>query len=1455
MKFSANSLSHKLKFTSNKYELLERLRQDSGLGTPSTEKIPKRHDASSYPLSFSQKRLWFLQSLNPDNSFFNSTEALRIKGQLNIVALEQSLAKIEQSHEILRASFSTVNGQPVQTIGPGTGLKPLVVDLQDKIEKEQEAAIQSLIDKHNLENFILNNGPLIRIGLAILNRHEHVFIITMHHIISDGWSFNLFLKALNQSYLAFSKDYVIGYLEPEIQYSDYAEWQSQCLQGDVLEEKLRYARTFLASNRPTLELPTDYVRPAKPSFKGRRESFYLSKDFADALHAFAQKNESTFFMVLLVAYAVLLKTYTGQDDILIGAPVSGRDRKETENLMGCFVNMLVFRTNLAGNPSMQDLMTQVKATTVDAYEHQDLPFEKLVEVLQPERHMNHNPLFQVALILDIVPDLNFSMGDLTVEIIPSQPKTTLFDLMLFITERVNGLQVDFQYNTDLFEAQTMKRLFQHFRRILELLITKPSKKVSQLQVLTDRELEQVLYQWNMTQSTPAPRVGIHELFLEQVKSRPDAIAVIGRSFPSAQFEEDTTMTYFSLNKNATQIAALLRGKGVKPNDLVGILGERSIETLIGILGILKSGAGFVPIDPKYPNNRIHYILENSAVNIVLVPNGTSKDNWAIHDYNGEILEIKKHTGFVEYVDDIQTKSALEEVAYVMYTSGTSGNPKGVIIPHGALSNYASWAKNIYLKGKVLNFSWFTSLSFDLTMTSIFVPLISGASIVIHRQEEGTEIDLTVAQVFRDNRVDVVKLTPSHLAVVRELDFRGGATKKLILGGEDLKSELAREISQIFNGKVEIHNEYGPTETTVGCMIYQFKDENGLASSVPIGRPADKTQIYILDRYLNPVPDGVIGELFISGEGLAAGYVTQPDLTAEKFLPNPFIPGKRMYRTGDLAKRSITGDLSYLGRVDEQVKIKGVRIEPAEIEAALIAHPDVEDCVSKILTTQQHSNNGTSDCAKCGLTSSYPDVQLDAKGVCDICFEYESYKTMANSYFKSMKELQEIFQTAKNSRKNTYDCLMLLSGGKDSTYVLYQLIEMGLNVLVFSLDNGFISKEAKANIQRVVDALNVEHVFGQTPAMNAIFVDSLKRFSNVCNGCFKTIYTMSMNLAREKGIRYIVTGLSRGQIFETRLAGFFQNRDFDIDHIDRAIIEARKAYHRVDDAVSQLLDVKIFEDDNVFRDIEFIDFYRYCDVSLEDMLEFLHTRAPWIRPSDTGRSTNCLINEAGIYVHKKTRGYHNYALPYSWDVRLGHKERHAAMKELDDQIDVNNVKKILDEIGYQESERSSTSMENRLILYYTSKKEANPKELKQFLAKHLPDSMLPSHLIRIPELPLNVNGKLDRDRLPDPDALLDCTTTGYTAPRNSIESHLTTIWTELLGLKHLGIEDNFFDLGGHSLLLTRLISRVEKEWKINLPIRVFFEAPTIAELGVEIEHVLLSEIEGLTEEEAQASTHS
>ncbi|MBZ0289465.1 MAG: amino acid adenylation domain-containing protein, partial [Anaerolineae bacterium] len=680
-------------------------------------------------------------------------------------------------------------------------------------------------------------------------------------------------------------------------------------------------------------------------------------------------------------------------------------------------------------------------------------------------------------------------------------------------------------------------------------------------------------------------------------------------------------------------------------------------------------------------------------------------------------------------------------AYMIYTSGSTGKPKGVMIEHRSLVNYIWWARGQYLDGEVRDFPLFSSLSFDLTVTSIFTPLITGGQIVVYPEDSGVR-GMSILKVIEDGAVDVVKLTPAHLTLIRDLDFSRTRIKAFIVGGEDFKTELARAISAHFNHQVAIYNEYGPTEATVGCMIHRF-DPMEAALSVPVGVPAANAQIYVLDQHLNPVPTGVIGEMYIGGDGLARGYFNRPEMTAERFITNPFQPGTRLYKTGDLARWTTASKLEFLGRADHQVKVGGARIELGEIESRLAAHPNIKESVVTVVHTHRHATDEERRyCTRCGLASNFPGVTYDDEGVCHLCRAYDSYKDRAQAYFKPMAELQALFEQIKGG--GDYDCLALFSGGKDSTYMLAQLAAAGLKVLAFTLDNGYISEDAKANIRRVTAALHVDHVFGSTPAMNAIFVDSLKQFANVCNGCFKTIYTLAVNLAREKGIRTIVTGLSRGQFFETRLTPeIFQNPDFNVAEIDSAILAARKAYHRREDVISRELDVDAFRSDTLFEDIQFIDFYRYCDVSLADLYAFLDQYLPWVRPADTGRSTNCLINDVGIYLHQKQRGFHNYALPYSWDVRMGHKERGQALDELHDEIDEAQVKRIMREIGYTEPDLNDDPSAKRLAAYYVSDIPLTTSDLRAYLSQHLPDFMLPSYFVQLEALPLTRNGKIDR----------------------------------------------------------------------------------------------------------------
>jgi len=930
------------------------------------------------------------------------------------------------------------------------------------------------------------------------------------------------------------------------------------------------------------------------------------------------------------------------------------------------------------------------------------------------------------------------------------------------------------------------------------------------------------------------------LFEEQVARTPNDEAI--------RFGEQS-LTYRELNDRANQLAAHLGTLGVGPDHLVGLCLEHSIEVVYAILGVLKAGAAYVPVDPASPSERVAFMVRDMAAGgmgtlPVLVTQSRLVDSLPGGAARVVTLDADWTTIAGYRVANPRSPVSPSSLAYVIYTSGSTGTPKGVMIEHRSLVNYIWWAKDQYSRGERLVWPLFSSLAFDLTVTSIFTPLISGGVIVVVREDPGMP-GMAIFKVIADGGVDIVKLTPAHLAMIKDMNLRATRIRKLIVGGEDFKTELARQITQNFGRPVEIYNEYGPTEATVGCMIHRYDVEQDRALSVPIGIPAANAGVYVLDEQLRPVPTGVIGEMYLAGDGLARGYLNRPDLSAQKFLTtrDPRQNGSgaplRLYRSGDIARWSAAGRMEFLGRADHQVKVAGARIELGEIEARLLQHDGVRECVVDLVDPVAiRAAKRLAHCTRCGLASNVPGTSYDAAGVCNVCRGFDAYVDKAQAYFKTPEALKALVAEMKARRTGDYDCLVLLSGGKDSTYMLYQLCDLGLTPLVFTLDNGFISDEAKTNIRRVVDALGLELVMGGTPHMNEIFVDSLKRFANVCNGCFKTIYTLATNLAAEKGIRYIVTGLSRGQFFETRLTEeVFQREDFDVAKLDDLVLEARKAYHRREDAVSCHLEVDIFRDDGVFRDIQFVDFYRYWSVPLAEMHAYLRQRTPWIRPSDTGRSTNCLINDVGIYVHKKQRGYHNYALPYSWDVRLGQKTRDEAMEELEDELDETRVQQIMRQIGYSEPTQTTETSIRRVAAYYVSEKAVTVAELRAHLATWLPEYMVPTYFVRLDRLPLTPNGKVDRQALPT--FCYENIQAGHevVGPRTETEKALAAIWRELLVVDEIGINDDFFDLGGQSLVAIKALSRIRDTFAVDLPLGNLFEHPTIAGLAEVIDQLV------------------
>lgn len=941
--------------------------------------------------------------------------------------------------------------------------------------------------------------------------------------------------------------------------------------------------------------------------------------------------------------------------------------------------------------------------------------------------------------------------------------------------------------------------------------------------------------YNAPKLDPAPEKNIVRLFEDQAARTPNDIAVVFG---------DQRLTYRELDAQSNGVAHYLQSVGAGSETLVGLAVDRSPQMLIAILGVLKAGSAYVPIDPNYPSARTALVIQDAQLGVILT---TEKIRAILPVCSARIISLDGDAEAVaaQSSDPVRSSIAEDNLAYVIYTSGSTGKPKGVLIEHRSLVNYIRWANRMYCEGEPLSWPLFSSVAFDLTVTSIFTPLISGGRIVIY-VEDPKALGMAILDVIEDRAVDIVKLTPSHLAMIKDMDLGATRIRKLVVGGEDLKTQLAPDIAKKFGRPIEIFNEYGPTEATVGCMIHRYDAEKDRGISVPIGIPAANSGIYILDENLHPVPAEVTGEIYIGGDGLARGYLNMPELTAQKFITlddprqeDPAVPlfpsrpqALRLYKTGDLARWNAEGLVEFLGRADDQVKIGGVRIELGEIEASLRSLPGVRECVVDVVSSG--SANAVKDliyCSRCGVASNLPGTTYDAAGICSICRAYDSYVDKAQAYFKTPDEFNALVSEMKAARTGEYDCLVLFSGGKDSTYLLYKIKDLELKALAFTLDNGFLSEEAIANIRRVVQMVGVDHVFGTTPHMSEIFVDSLKQFSNVCNGCFKTIYTLATNLAYEKNIGYIVTGLSRGQLFETRLTeDVFNRKDFDVAKLDALVLDARKAYHQRADSVSCHLAVDILQGDEIFDRIKFVDFYRYWSVPLEEMYAELEKRGAWFRPSDTGRSTNCLINELGIYIHNKQRGFHNYSLPYSWDVRLHQKTRGEAQEELEDEIDETRVRKLMAQIGYSEHPSSSEFPIDRLVAYYVSEKTLPVNEVRAHLAKELPAYMVPTFVVRLEKLPLSPNGKIDRKALPTPMSKDRQGARILVQPQSETEKSLARIWAEILGVEEIGIYDDFFQLGGHSLLAIRAVSRIRDVLGLDITIPTIFKNPTIAGLA-------------------------
>lgn len=1367
-----------------------------------------------FNLTQSQLSLWTGQKLNPNVPLYNMAHSFDISGKLDVSIFLRAFSLLVKKVDILRTVFIEKDNIPFQYILDEYSYTMDVLDFTSKTENE----IQDWLKSETKSKFDFSK-PLFQSVLIKAGETRYIWFLKIHHLITDATTSTILYELQNDIYKSIVENNSEK-IEAVPQFTEYLHFEKKQKSSVLAEQILEH---WEKKTKQTIQEPQFYgIKNSQKHAHSHRKQVKLGADRSKKLRQLALDptvrswtQDLTLFNLITTTLFTFMHRISGQNNLSIGAPSHNRATKNFKKTPGLFIEVFPLFASLEEGETYSSILEKIKLET-----------NEYLRYAQPGMALpNVSKSFNVVLNYINSKFSPFKGMPMQSEWIHPDHCDPAHALRCHVSDMddTGSISFFFDMNTSVFNESLIDEVPQHFLTVLDGLIAdinqaifKPALVNSAIEILpepTDND--------NLILST----------FEEQVRKNPMATAL--------RFKNET-YSFDALNNKANSLANYLSRKENLNKPRIALYLERSPEYIIGVLAILKLGGTFIPIASEQPEQRLSYITEDAKASLIFTSNRLNDKLKTVQISIVNLNEVLDETNNTD-TNFTFIPTEKNDIAYILYTSGSTGKPKGVLISQGAISNYLKWASKTYSTDDKVKMPLFTSIGFDLTITATFLPLLNGGELIIYQEAEHGP-DISLMEVLAQNQVNTIKLTPSHLKLIKGADMRHSIIKTMIVGGEDFKTQLAFDTSKSFDKTLRIFNEYGPTEATVGCIVSEYDQLLHTGSSVPIGVPIEHMDALILDTHLNRVPKGVPGELYLVGEGLATGYQNLPEQTTNKFLENSFSKGTKMYKSGDIARLNMKDEFEYLGRADEQVKLNGFRLELSDIEANLEKHKSITNVAVVLIDSQKAIPEGeVNNCTVCGLPSNYPNTDFDENGICHICNAFQGYKEEADKYFKTEEALRQIL-ISKRVKSPNYDCISLLSGGKDSTYILAQLINMGLRVLAFTLDNGYISDQAKENINRIVTKLEVDHVYGTTEHMNAIFVDSLHRHKNVCDGCFKTIYTLSTQIALDKNIPFIVTGLSRGQFFETRLTEeLFWEENVDITSIDETILEARKLYHQEEDAVKELLDVSMFNDESTFSKVQFVDFYRYSDVSLEEMLSFLKEKVDWVRPTDTGRSTNCLINQLGIYVHKKEKGYSNYSFPYSWDVRMGHKTRTETLEEINEVIDEKEVKRIMLEIGYQEAAESELERK-KLVGYYTSKERIPSSELSKFLKKELPAYMVPNYFKHIEELPLTRNGKVDKTALRSLNTSQLDLDTPFVAPSGEIEELLANIWMEVLKLEKVGSKDNFIALGGHSLAAIRVTARIKEEIEMKFPLNKIFELPTIQEYGNYVEDTLIKLLE-------------
>ena len=1415
----------------DKKAILNLLLQEEGYATLQTNLITPIVRTGSLPLSFAQQRLWFLEQLEGESATYNMHSAVRLIGHLDLAALEMAVQEIVCRHEVLRTAFEAVNGVPVQRIYPTLKVTLPVLDLQMLSAAEQSAEVRRLATEEAQRPFDLAKVPLLRVTLLQLGKESHVLLLTIHHIICDGWSTSIFIREMAALYKAFSKGAPSPLPELPIQYADFAHWQRQWLKGEVLETQLTYWWQQLTGAPPLLGLPTDRPRPPVQTFRGGTEQVPLSADLTRKLKTLSKQSGVSLFMTLLAAFATLLARYSGQEDIVIGSPIANRNRSEIESLIGFFVNTLVLRTNLQGNPNFLEVLNQARQITLDAYANQDVPFEQLVEELHPERNLSYSPLFQVGFSLENTPTESMELSGLTLTPLKVESITAKYDLTLSMQETESGLIGLWEYNSDLFDVATITRMAGHFQTLLEGIVANPQQRISELPLLSETEQNQLLVEWNDTQTDYPQDKCIHQLFEAQVERTPDAVAVVF---------ENQQLTYKQLNSRANQLAHHLQKLGVKPEVLVGICVERSVEMVVGLLGILKAGGAYVPLDPAYPQERLAFMLSDSQVSVLLT---AQKLVTRLTEHKADLVCLDADWGTISQESEENLVSGVtpENLAYVIYTSGSTGKPKGVLVAHQGLCNLAVTQIQLFDVEPESHVLQFASLSFDASIAEIVIALCSGARLCL-----GTPNSLlpgaTLIKLLHEQAITHVTLPPSALAVLPTEKLP--ALRTIIVAGEACSPNL---VAQWSNDR-RFFNAYGPTEATVCATAAECTNDN---RKPPIGRPIANTQVYILDRHLQPVPIGVPGELHIGGVGLARGYLNRPELTEEKFISNPFSdePEARLYKTGDLARYLSDGNIEFLGRVDHQVKIRGYRIEPGEIEAIVAQNHDVRE----VAVIDREDNPGQKRLVAYIVPEQgrfnrlpKPEGQIELWPSVAEYYVYDEllYSAMTNDWRRNHSYKVAINQLVKGK------IVVEIGTGKDAILARF-CAEAGAEKVYAIERDEEISRLAEACVQDLGLSDRIAIIHGDATLVN------LPELADVCiseivgpiGGCegAAVIINNAWRFLKQDGA--MIPERSVTKIAAVSLPDeILHNPRFTnvSGHYTQKIFEQVGYPFDLRVCIKKFPQSNLLSNADIFEDLDFrksvntessheinltIDKNGRLDGFLVwlnlhtiageiiDILEYEYCWLPVYFP----------VFEPGIEVSVG-------------DVIQGLCTRTLCENELNPDYSIkghllrkNGEIIPFEHVSYHDKKLfKQTPFYQRLFAEENIEKNSRPGNLSQslrsYLREYLPDYMVPTAFVKLESLPLTPNGKVNRRALPAPNASQRSLESSFVPPRDVLEQQLVQIWEEILDTFSIGVRDNFFDLGGYSLVAVRLMARIQKKYGKNLPLATLFQSPTIEQLA-------------------------